>query len=72
VFQSPGAARNAHALTRIEIEPAPATPTPNRQIRRATRRTELVDAALVVFATRAVPTTSVDHIVEAAKGTFYL
>src|SRR5712691_2867842 len=51
VFQSPGAARNAHALTRIEIELAPATPTPNRQIRRATRHTELVDAALVVFAT---------------------
>ena len=76
VFQSRSAARSAHALTRIEtIEPVPATPTPNRQTRRATPRTELVDAALAVFATRGVATTSVDHIVEAAdvaKGTFYL
>jgi AcrR family transcriptional regulator len=46
-----------------------------RRTRSATRRQELVDAALDVFVSRGVAATSVDDIVQAAgvaKGTFYL
>lgn len=46
-----------------------------RRARPDTRRQELVDAALAVFAARGVAATSVDDIVKAAgvaKGTFYL
>ena len=47
----------------------------NRRTRPDTRRQELVDAALALFAARGVAATSVDDIVKAAgvaKGTFYL
>jgi AcrR family transcriptional regulator len=47
----------------------------NRRTRPDTRRQELVDAALTMFAQRGVAATSVDDIVKAAgvaKGTFYL
>jgi AcrR family transcriptional regulator len=47
----------------------------NRRTRPDTRRQELVEAALAVFAARGVASTSVDDIVKAAgvaKGTFYL
>lgn len=47
----------------------------NRRTRPGTRRRELVDAALAVFAARGVDATSVEDIVKAAgvaKGTFYL